>query len=551
MRHRYKLPLSFRPGLRCILRCKNFMHPIVWPWEKRLSLLRFLAALLVFSFLLLGVHSAYAESSLQSIRNRGVLVIGTDATYPPFELKTGDNFEGFDIDFGNEIGKEMGVPVRWDNINWDGIFAALQTNKFDLVISDVVITDKRKKEMAFSRPYFLSGQTIVRRKEDGRIRSSKDLPGKLVTVQQETTGQYAVEKLGLPAQQIRKFETMQDALLEVRNGRGDAAVGDLPALREMIRKGYPELETVGGIFVHENYAVVARRGEPELLAAVNEAIGKIMADGRYAHIYEKWIREPLPANYLVGLDKVSSQGTPIAEGATGSSFTIRWSLLRSVLPLLLQGALMTLWITFLGLLIGIPTGLIVALGRLSPFRPLSLLAIVFVETVRGTPLLLQIFAIYFVLPSLGLSLPQFVAAVVALSLNSAAYIAEIFRAGIQSIDKGQMEAARAVGMNSRQALRWVILPQTLRRVLPPLTNEAVALLKDSSLISIIGLSELMRVGREQASNSGSPITIVLALALLYLLMTLPLTYLVRRLEARWEPISRPRVRGVRSRQATS
>jgi His/Glu/Gln/Arg/opine family amino acid ABC transporter permease subunit len=239
---------------------------------------------------------------------------------------------------------------------------------------------------------------------------------------------------------------------------------------------------------------------------------------------------------------VQGQGTPVSETANGSSFTVRWGLLRSSLPLLLKGAVMTLWITALGLLIGIPGGLVVALARLSSLRILSILATIFVETLRGTPLLLQIFAIYFVLPSLDISLPPFTAAVMALSLNSAAYIAEIFRAGIRSIDSGQMEAARALGLSSGQALRWVILPQTLRRVLPPLTNEAVALLKDSSLISVIGLSELMRVGREQASNSGSPVTIYLALALMYLAMTLPLTHLVRRLEARWEPVSRPRLR---------
>lgn len=498
--------------------------------------------LLFFCLTFISPRIARAQSSLDAIRERGVLIIGTDATYPPFELKVGDRFEGFDIDLGTEIAKELGVKVRFENIAWDGIFAALQTRKFDLVISDVVITDKRKKEMAFSRPYFLSGQTIVRRKGDKRINSSKDLPGKLVTVQQETTGQYAVEKLGLPDGNIRKFETMQDALLEVRNGRGDVAVGDLPALGEMIRKGYPELEIVGGIFVQENYAVVARRGEPELLGAVNEAITQIMADDRYAQIYQRWIRQPLPPGTLAELDKIRGQGTPLTESAGGSSFTIRWELLRSSLPLLLKGLVMTLWITFLGLIIGAPAGLAVALGRLSNFRPLSLAATIYVEIVRGTPLLLQIFAIYFVLPSLGISLPQFVAAIAALSLNSAAYIAEIFRAGIGSIDKGQTEAARALGLGSGQTMRWVVLPQTARRVLPPLTNEAVALLKDSSLISIIGLAELMRVGREQASNSGSPITIVLALALLYLGMTLPLTYLARRLEARWEPISRPRLR---------
>ncbi|HEX8465450.1 MAG TPA: ABC transporter permease subunit, partial [Abditibacterium sp.] len=503
----------------------------------KLPFSRFLASLLLLVALLIP---ARAQNSLETARQRGALIIGTDATYPPFELKVGDKFIGFDIDLGVEIGKELGIPTRFENIAWDGIFAALQTKKFDLVISDVVITDKRRKEMAFSRPYFLSGQTIAKRKDNASIKTSKDLSGKLVTVQQETTGQYAVEKLGLPTDKIRKFETMQDALLEVRNRRGDAAVGDLPALREMIRKGYPELEVVGGIFESENYAVVARRGEPELLGAVNDALAKIMADGRYARIYEKHIREPLPVNYLSGLDKVRGQGTPVSEAAGGSAFSIRGDLLRSALPLLLRGALLTLWISFLGLAIGIPLGLLVALCRLSPLAPLRVLATIFVEVVRGTPLLLQIFAIYFVLPSLGVSLPQLVAAIVALSLNGAAYIAEIFRAGISSIDAGQTEAARALGLSSRQAMRWVVLPQTFRRVLPPLTNEAVALLKDSSLISIIGLSELMRVGREQASNSGSPITIVLALALLYLAMTLPLTALVRRLETRLEPVSRAR-----------
>ena len=157
---------------------------------------------------------------------------------------------------------------------------------------------------------------------------------------------------------------------------------------------------------------------------------------------------------------------------------------------------------------------------------------------------MQIFVIYFVLPALGVSLPQFVAAVLALSLNAGAYISEIFRAGIESIDAGQMEAARALGMDYGGAMRWVILPQTLRRVLPPLTNEAVALLKDSSLISVIGLTELTRVGREVSSNAGSPVTIYLAVALLYLMMTLPLTHLVRRLETRWQPISRPRQRRI-------
>lgn len=484
-----------------------------------------------------GRH-ANAQSALEQIRQRGTLVIGVDATYPPFEIKVGDRFEGFDIDLGNEIGKELGVRVRWENIAWDGIFAALRTGKFDLVMSGVTITDERKKNLLFSRPYFLSGQTLARRKNDARVRSVDDLPGKLVCVQQDTTGQTAAEKRGLPPNRIRKFETLPDALLEVRNGRGDVAIGDLPALRDLIRKGFPELEVVGGVFVQENVGIAADPKNSDLVRAVDAALQRILDDGRYARFYARWLGEPLPAGDVTRLNAQARLGGGGQSG--GSAFALRWDLLESALPLLLRGALMTVYITLLTLLLGVPGGLLVALARLSSFRPLSLVATVYVEVIRGTPLLMQIFVIYFVLPAVGVSLPQFVAALLALSLNAAAYTSEIFRAGIQSIDAGQMEAARALGMDYRGAMRWVILPQTVRRVLPPLTNEAVALLKDSSLISIIGLAELTRVGREQASNSGSPVTIVLAVALLYLAMTLPLTHLVRRLERRWQPNSRSR-----------
>jgi His/Glu/Gln/Arg/opine family amino acid ABC transporter permease subunit len=486
----------------------------------------------------LALLPARAENSLKEVQARGALVFGTDATYPPFEMKVGDRYEGFDIDIGTEAARELGVRASWQNINFDGIIEGLQTRKFDIVASSVSITAARKKEMAFSRPTFLAGQAIARRKGDERIRGRDDLRDKRVSVQLGTTGQQAVERLGLPVDHIRKFDTLPDALLDLRNGGSDATVGDQPALREMIRKGYPELELAGGVFVHESYALVLRRGEPELLAAVNKALDRIVADGRYARIYQRWVGEPLSEAGLLDLEAARSQGTSVQNGPAGSAFAIRWELLGSAFPLLPRGALTTLRVTFLALLIGIPAGLLLALARLSGIRALSLPATLYVEVIRGTPLLMQIFVIYFALPSVGISLPQMVAAITALSLNAAAYLSEIFRAGIESVDPGQSEAARSLGMDYVGTMRWVILPQTARRVLPPLTNEAVALLKDFSLISVIGLAELTRVGREQSSYSGSPVTIVLAVALLYLAMTLPLTHLVRRLEARWEPTSR-------------
>ena len=224
--------------------------------------------------------------------------------------------------------------------------------------------------------------------------------------------------------------------------------------------------------------------------------------------------------------------------------SLRGDAFSTALPLLLKGAILTLKLTALALLLGVPLGLLIALMRLSGLVPVRMVATWYVEVMRGTPLLIQILIIYFVLgtPEIGVNLPAFWAGVAALSLNAAAYISEIFRAGIQSIDAGQMEAARALGMTYGQGMRFVVLPQTMRRVLPPMTNEAVALLKDSSLVSIIGVAELMQQGRQHVMVSTSATTVYLAVGLMYLFMTLPLTYLVRALEARWQPISRPRER---------
>lgn len=510
-------------------------------------------SLFVLSFLLLlagladgsAARAQAGGGALAAIRQRGELLIATDATYPPFEFKENGRLQGFDVDLGDELGRELGVRVTWVPMEWAGVFAALATRKVDLVMSGVTITDERLKNYNFTRPYFLSGQVIVRRKGDTRIGGPDDLKDKIVAVQQETTGQYAVEKRRLPKNKIHRFDTLQDALLDVRNSKSDAAVADLPALQYNVKRSYAELELLPGAapLASENVGIVARKGDMDLVHALNEALETVLADGRYARTYQKWIEEPATTTLMAELDQVKYAGTLRAgaahpDGAApSSSLAFRGDLLRDALPLLLRGALVTLELTALTLLIGVPAGLFVALLRLCGFAPVRALATIYVELVRGTPLLIQIYVIYFVLPDIGISLPSFVAGVAALSLNAAAYISEIFRAGIESIDSGQMEAARALGMDYKGAMRHVILPQTLRRVLPPLTNESVALLKDSSLVSVVALSELMRNGKEIVTNTGSPTTIYLAVAALYLVMTLPLTFLVRRLEAKWQPIS--------------
>lgn len=206
--------------------------------------------------------------------------------------------------------------------------------------------------------------------------------------------------------------------------------------------------------------------------------------------------------------------------------------LISILPLLGKGTLMTVELTIISVGIGIVIGIFGGIARVSKNPILLIPSTIYVEVIRGTPLLAQLFLVYFGLPSLGINLPPFTAAVIAMGVNSGAYVTEIFRGGIQSIERGQMEAARSLGLSYLQAMRYIILPQAFRRILPPLGNEFIAMLKDSSLASTIAMAELMRVGREITSRTFRSFEVLTVVALLYLAITLPLSLLVRYTERR-------------------
>ena len=212
-----------------------------------------------------------------------------------------------------------------------------------------------------------------------------------------------------------------------------------------------------------------------------------------------------------------------------------FSLITGSLPLLLQGALVTLEITALSVGLGLVFGLIAALAQISKFAPLRLLGKIYVDFIRGTPLLVQIFIIYFALPVIiGQRIDPFVAAVAACSINSGAYVAEIFRAGIQSIDIGQLRAGLSLGMNWSMTMRYIILPQAFKRIIPPLGNEFIAMLKDSSLVSVIGFEELTRSGQLIIAETYGSLEIWSAVAVIYLVMTLTISRLVSFLEKRFK-----------------
>ena len=213
--------------------------------------------------------------------------------------------------------------------------------------------------------------------------------------------------------------------------------------------------------------------------------------------------------------------------------TFDMNLVINSFPLLLIGAGVTIQITVLSTAIGFVIGLIVGVARISNLRLLRMFAEVYVEFFRGTPLLVQIFLFYFALPVItGQRIDPFIAAISACGINSGAYVAEIFRAGIQSIDDGQMEAGRSLGMTWLQTMRYIIVPQAFKRVIPPLGNEFIAMLKDSSLVSVIGFEELTRRGQLIIAKTYGSFEIWMSVAVIYLVMTLTISRFVAYLERR-------------------
>jgi arginine/lysine/histidine/glutamine transport system substrate-binding and permease protein len=354
---------------------------------------------------------------------------------------------------------------------------------------------------------------------DSVIAGPDHLAGRTVGVQINTTAQFAMEKR--PGVTIVKYNTIDLALLDLQNGRVDAVASDGPVLRYMLRTSFPGLKTAGAEYTDEQFGVVLARGSDDLRRAVNAALWRLQDSGDYAKIYTRWFGDD------------AEHGIPAAAPrAFDTGIVARtWSFF-------LRGVWLTAVMAASSLALGLPLGLCLALARVQSNRLISTPAAVYVEVMRGTPLLVQILFVYFVLPSVGVNLPAHTSGVLALTLNAAAYISEVIRAGILSIDAGQMEAARALAMSHWQAMRRIILPQTFRRVVPPLTNEGIALLKDSSLVSVIGLTELARTGQELASRYAAPLTIWPLVAMLYLALTFPLTRVAEYLERRWRPVTR-------------
>jgi arginine/lysine/histidine/glutamine transport system substrate-binding/permease protein len=467
--------------------------------------------------------------------------IGTEPTFPPFEMKDDASGEliGFDIELMNAIGEAAEREIRFVSLPFDGLIPALQSNTIDAAISGMTITAERAQTIDFSRPYFEAGLAIAVREGNTEIESFEDLEGKRIAVQIGTTG--AEQANSVEGASISTFDNAPLALQELINGRVDAVVNDLPATLFAINDANLQGVKIVGELITEEYYGIALPKNSDALADINNALDTLIQDGTYAEIYRKWFVSDPPILPTVA---------PALTAATGSSFN--WGrLFRN----LMQGASVTIMLTAFSFLFGLIGGSLVAFALISPFKPLRWLCRVYVDFFRGTPMLVQLFMIYFGLPALfqqlgfEFSFNRFFAAVLALSLNVAAYLAEILRGGIQSIDRGQWEAGESLAMNPIETMRYIVFPQAFRRILPPLGNEFITLIKDTSLAAVIGFEELFRQGQLMVATTYRAFEIYLAVAIVYLIMTSIASLVFKQLEAYMDPINRSQKKAVKATSA--
>ena len=325
---------------------------------------------------------------------------------------------------------------------------------------------------------------------------------------------------------------------DLANGRLDAALIDAP-IALYYGNINPKLKLVGGPIGRIEFAIAVKKGQEELLYRINNSIKRLKENGTLRNILERWnLWNKLNAE-LTG-DYSPSTQDPVMyneflnyhQSQTKKGFLVEAKKYISFLPMLGKGALITVKLSISAMMLAIALGFFLAVLRIYGPAPFAFLAKFYIEIVRGTPLLIQLYFIFYGLPSVGIRLEPFMAGMITLGLNYAAYEAENYRAGLLSIPHSQMEAARALGMSHLQGLRYVVIPQAFRIMLPPVTNDFISLLKDSSLVSVITIVELTLSYNLLATTYYNYFGIGILVASIYLLLGLPFVKLSRWAEKR-------------------
>ncbi len=452
------------------------------------------------------------------------------APYICKDPKNPDGYEGFEVDLAAALEKELGRRIVFVQYDFKNLAAGLRRGDIDFAMNGFEITPDRVKALRLTRPYYIYTLQLVARAEERRFKSLESCKkiGGVVGTLEDTAAERLLDQLGA---RKKVYGNQVEPYVDLELGRIDAVFLDWP-IATYIAKPRPKLKFVGPPRNPGGYAIAFRKDREELAAQFDAALDRLAKSGQLRRIYEKW--EIWNDDQQRLLEKKIAEDY-LADAARQCGFTYYF-------PLLLRGAVVTVELTFVSMFVAMLLGLPIALMRLYGPPPLRVAAVVYVEFFRGIPVLLLLFFLYYGLPvivepypwfPIDLRLGPMAAAILGFGLNYAAYQAEIYRAGIASIPVGQWEAGASLGMSRLHIFHRIILPQAIRVILPPSTNDMVALFKDTSLVSIIAVEELTKEYQILAKSSLKYLEIGFATAVLYLMMSVPLGYLSRYLERRW------------------
>ncbi|HAV31612.1 MAG TPA: polar amino acid ABC transporter permease [Planctomycetaceae bacterium] len=514
-----------------------------------------------------------AEDSLAVIRRRGTLRWGADREGGgPFVFHKPGNPEqlvGFESEIASLIAAHIGVQAQFVQGQWDKLPDMLDRGDFDIVLNGFEYSEERAAVYGTTTPYYLYELQLLVRRDNTTIGSWDDLRRQLADKggQISLLGGAAAEKFTTDYfgddVDLALFDGVTDAMRATELGADNiiANVQDLP-IWNFYSNAFPNLRAVGSPVGQGFYVGLIRRSETTLLAAANEALLEGRRSGRLQNIFARYgMWNSAQARYTQDLLNSATQSSG-SESTAAAAATAAASasqpmvtaepdplLAKSASPsgldavrergwLLVQAATITVALSCLAMPLAIGIGLSAALLRLYGNRVLAKIAGLYVEVVRGTPLVLQLYVIYFLIPEFAaflipgsqFSISAFWSAVLGLAMNYSAYEAEIYRAGLQAVPKGQMEAAMALGMPRNLAIRRILIPQATRIVIPPVTNDFIALFKDTAACSVITVVELSKEYYIHARDTQAVVSLGLLTAFLYLAMSYPLSVLAGRLE---------------------
>ena len=449
-------------------------------------------------------------------------VIASDSSFAPFVFQNSSNqYTGIDMDLIKAIAKDQGFEIEITNPGFDAAINAVQSGQADGMIAGMSVTDARKETFDFSDSYY-TANTILGVKESSTISSYEDLNGKTVGVKNGTASQtFLTENQSKYGYKIKTFADGSSMYDSLNTGSIDAVMDDEPVLKYSISQGQKLKTPIEGTPIGETAFAVKKGSNPELIEMFNNGLANLKASGEFQKILDKYL----------ATDSTS-------ESSTVDETTI-WGLLKNNYKQLLSGLGITLSLALISFAIAIVIGIIFGMFSVSPYKSLRLISEIFVDVIRGIPLMILAAFIFWGVPNFIESLTgqqspinDFVAGTIALSLNSAAYIAEIVRGGIKSVPIGQMEASRSLGISYSKTMRKIVLPQATKLMLPNFVNQFVIALKDTTIVSAIGLVELFQTGKIIIARNYQSFKMYAILAVFYLVIITLLTRLAKRLEKR-------------------